>query len=407
MSEEIDTWGSEAHLAWLDEHRAGLLDFYQPNVVDPEGGYFWLSDQGEPMPEKGCGLWVAARMVHSFSLAHLLGRRGAGEVATHGVEYLTSGAGRDAEHGGWFAEVTPAGRDERKELYGLAHVVLAGSSATVAGIEGGRALLDEALALIDAHYWEGASGAGLDAMDRAFTVADEYRGLNANMHLTEAYLAAYEAIGDDRLVERALGLAERFAKRQLDRSVDGSHRLVEHFDTDWQPQPEYNRDEPAHPFRPYGSTPGHWIEWAKLSAQLSALRPDAKWLVPTAERLFAGTVDEAWGPGGGLYYTVDWDGSPVIANRYFWGVAEAIGAAHMLRLATGDPLYEEWYARFWRFAREHLVDGASWYSELDVDLRPTTRTWDGRPDLYHVFQATLYAQLPLHEGLAKHLASRV
>lgn len=400
------TWGTDAHLAWLDRYRAELLDFYQPHVADPQGGYFWLSGTGQPMPEKGKGLWLAARMTHCFSLAHLLGREGAGEVAAHGVRYLTTPPGRDTRHGGWFAAVNEEDRDEAKELYGLAHVVLAGSTALTAGLEGAQGMLSEALGLIDAHYWDEADGAALDAMDRTFTVADPYRGLNANMHLTEAYLAAHEATGDPVLLERAIRLAERFVEGQLRSGRPEPHRLVEHFDEQWQPVPGYNRDEPAHPFRPYGSTPGHWLEWSKLAVQIAGLRPDVKWLVPAAEQLFAGALADAWAPNGGFYYTVDWDGSPVISNRFFWPVTEAIGAAHVLRLATGKQEYADWYTRFWDFAQAYLMDHdhGAWHSELDDDLLPTTRTWDGKPDLYHVLQATLYAKLPLEAGLAAHLA---
>lgn len=401
------TWGTPQHRTWLDEHRNRLVDFYQPAIIDPAGGFFWLGNDGTPKPEQGKGLWIAARMVHCFSLLHLLGRAGALEVARHGVDYLR-GDGHDAQYGGWFAEVAPDGRNDAKELYGIAHVVLASSSALTVGIASAQALLDEALTLIDEHYWVEADGACIDVFDRSFTAADPYRGLNANMHLTEAFLAAYEATGEQRLLERALRLAERFTKAQLASGRPEPYRLVEHFDEQWRPVPDYNRDEPAHPFRPYGSTPGHWLEWAKLCVQIAGLRPEIDWLIPAAEELFHGAVADAWLPGGGFAYTVDWDGKPVISNRFFWAVAEAIGAAHVLRLATGNDEYAQWYARLWRFADEHLVDHelGSWFSELDDQLRPTKRTWDGKPDLYHVLQATLYAQMPLDEGLAKHLGHR-
>ena len=36
-----------------------------------------------------------------------------------------------------------------------------------------------------------------------------------------------------------------------------------HFDPQWRALPDYNRDTPADPFRPYGATIGHWFEWAR------------------------------------------------------------------------------------------------------------------------------------------------
>lgn len=399
-------WDDPDHLRWLETQRDALLAFAEPHVVDPAGGFSWLDDTGQPRPAEGKGLWISARMVHCWSLAHLLGRPDADRKAAHGVAWLR-GKGHDDEFGGWFADVTPDGPVTSKELYGLAHVILAGSSALTAGIPGGRELLDEALDLVDRHFWIDADGAGLDVMDRAFTEADPYRGLNANMHLTEAYLAAYEATGQVRLLDRAVGLAERFARGPIESGRDDAHRLVEHYDESWTPLPDYNRDEPAHPFRPYGSTPGHWLEWAKLCVQIHGIRPELDWTVPVAERLFRAACQEAWADGGGFVYTVDWDGTSVISNRFFWPVTEAIGAAHLLRLATGDEEYASWYERLWRFAHDHLMDHehGSWHSELDDDLRPTKRTWDGKPDLYHILQATLYAKLPLERGLAAQLSA--
>lgn len=393
------SWASEEHLAWLDELRSGLIDFYQPNVIDPAGGYFWLGNDGRPNREQPKGLWIAARMVHCFSLAHLFGRPGAKEVADHGISYL-QGPGRDSRNGGWYAVVGEPG-DDRKELYGLAHVILAGSSAVSAGLTEAEELLTAALELLDRYYWSEADGAGLDVFDVGLNQADPYRGLNANMHLTEALLAAYETTGQRALLDRATRLAQRFARDQVMQGGAG-YRLVEHFDQQWHPKPDYNRDHPAHPFRPYGSTPGHWLEWAKLCCQLHGLLPEVDWLVPVAIKLFDGAVSDAWASNGGFYYTVDFDGSPVISSRFFWPVAEAIGAAHMLRLATDDERYSTWYETCWRFAHDHLMDHeyGSWYSELDDELRPTVRTWDGKPDLYHVLQATLYAHLPLERGLA-------
>ena len=45
------------------------------------------------------------------------------------------------------------------------------------------------------------------------------------------------------------------------------------------------------------------------------------------------------------------------------------------------------------------------HSELDRALVPVARTWEGKPDLYHVYQATLYAWLPAEQGLAAWLTS--
>ena len=61
----------------------------------------------------------------------------------------------------------------------------------------------------------------------------------------------------------------------------------------------------------------------------------------------------------------------------------------------------------WQQAQAHFVDHerGGWHSEVDGDGRPVLVTWDGKPDLYHVFQATLYPRLSLDQGLAAALTS--
>ena len=80
-----DYFQSATHLGWLDQHRQSLLDFYQPAVCLPSGGYAWLDDGGVPLAAKGAQLWLGTRMLHVFSLAAMLGRPGAAEVVEHGL----------------------------------------------------------------------------------------------------------------------------------------------------------------------------------------------------------------------------------------------------------------------------------------------------------------------------------
>ena len=98
-----DNWfGDAQHLSWLDAQREALLDFYQPEVRLSSGGYAYLDARGRQLPAQGAQLWLGARMLHCFSIAHLLGRPGALEVAQHGMDFYLDGAGRDHEHGGWY-----------------------------------------------------------------------------------------------------------------------------------------------------------------------------------------------------------------------------------------------------------------------------------------------------------------
>jgi sulfoquinovose isomerase len=220
------------------------------------------------------------------------------------------------------------------------------------------------------------------------------------MHMVEAFLAAHDATGEAIWSQRALGIADR-----LVRDVAGSHdwRVVEHFDADWTPLPDYNRDEVRHRVRPFGVTPGHGLEWSRLLLQLHAScdAPPA-WLIPAARALFARAVADGWERDGGFVYTTDFEGQPVVTDRLHWVLAEAIGAAAALRAMTDADDYDEWYEAFWDLADARFRDRerGSWRHELDERLQPSDRTWAGKPDVCHALQATLIPRLPVTRSLA-------
>ena len=148
------------------------------------------------------------------------------------------------------------------------------------------------------------------------------------MHMVEAFLAAGDATGDPVWPQRALRIAERLIR---DSAGAQDWRVVEHFDERWRPLPDYNADEPADPFRPFGITPGHGLEWARLLLQVrSALPAPPGWLLDAARGLFARATEEGWQAEGGFVYTTDHEGRPVVTDRMHWVVTEAIGAAAVL-----------------------------------------------------------------------------
>ncbi len=214
-------------------------------------------------------------------------------------------------------------------------------------------------------------------------------------------------MGDDSLREKAQRIVTRVV-HDLARGNDW--RIPEHFDEQWTPIPEYNVDEPAHPFRPYGATIGHWLEWARLALHLrSGLGADApEWLLDDARSLFEASVKEGWAVDGadGFVYTVDWSGRPVVRERMHWVAAEATATAAALHAATGDPSYAEWYETWWRHidACFRDLERGSWHHELSPENVPSHVTWRGKPDTYHAFQAALIPRLPLSPTLAAALA---
>jgi mannose/cellobiose epimerase-like protein (N-acyl-D-glucosamine 2-epimerase family) len=379
----------------------GLLAFAARSRL-PEGGFGYLGDDGRVLPGRPVETWIVARMTHVFGLAHLLGRPGADELVRHGVAALTDGPLRDAEHGGWRASTV----DDTKAAYVHAFVVLAGSTATAAGADGGEALLRDALDVWQRRFWDDAEGVAVEEWDRAWTTCADYRGVNANMHGVEATLAAADAVGDTdtavRLRRQALRTTERVVHRW---ARDADWRLPEHFSARWQPLPDYNRDRPADPFRPYGVTIGHQFEWARLALHLRTVLDDPPdWLLDDAVALFDAAATRGWAADGsdGFPYTLDWDDRPVVVARMHWVLCEAIAAATVFGAVTGEPRYDE-LARRWRDHGEAVfADYAtgSWHHELTPAGEVATGTWAGQPDAYHLAQMLLFDGRPVRGGIA-------
>ncbi len=389
------------HRLWLHNETRRLLDFGR-GAVPTDRGAGWLEDDGTVDPARPVFTWVTARTAHVYALGHLLGVPGCRSVAERALAALRTSL-HDEEYGGWYASLAADGApDTTKSAYAHAFVVLAASTGSVAGLDGARSLLDDALAVLDARFWEPAAGMNADEWDRTWTTLDPYRGVNANMHTVEALLAAGDATGEVAWCERAATIADHVVAW----ARANNWRIPEHFDAAWGPQPELNRDRPDDPFKPYGATVGHGLEWARLLLQVDATLPGRapETFVPAARAIYDGAVRDGWSVDGapGFVYTTDWVGAPVVHTRMHWVVAEAIGAAAALYQATGEARYADDYTRWWDYAADYLIDRqrGSWHHELDASNAPSRDVWPGKPDLYHAFQATLLPLLPLAPGLA-------
>ena len=379
----------------------GLLDFAARSRLD-DGGFGYLGSDGRVVPGRPVETWIVARMTHVFGLAALLGRPGADDLARHGVTALTDGPLRDREHGGWRSST----EDDAKAAYVHAFVVLAGATAATAGVPGGPALLDDALEVWQARFWDDEQGLAVEEWDRAWTRLDPYRGVNANMHGVEAMLAAADAVADPALARRLRGQARRATERVVHGwARNGDWRLPEHFTQDWQPLPDYNRDRPADPFRPYGVTVGHQFEWARLALHVRAVTDDPPaWLLDDAVGLFAAAADRGWAADGrdGFPYTLDWDDRPVVRARMHWVLCEAVAAAAVLAEVTGEPAHREQVGRWRAHGERYFADPAtgSWHHELTPDGDVGSGTWVGQPDAYHLAQMLLLDGRPVRGSVA-------
>ena len=401
--------------AYLAGQRAALLRFARGSRCD--NGFGYLDASGAVDRARPVELWITCRMTHVFALGLLAGEPAAPggpdarELRTlveHGVRSLRTSLA-DREHGGWYAAVDADGVvDESKQAYGHAFVVLAASSAAAAGVDGAEDLLADALACLDDRFWDDQYGLVVDQWDREWRRLDPYRGVNANMHTVEAMLAAGDVTGDPAWHERA----GRVAARVVGWARDHEWRLPEHFDEQWRPLLEHHRDEPAHPFQPFGATVGHGLEWARLLVAVAESLGHAApaGLLEAASALAERAVADGWAVDGaeGFVYTTDWEGVPVVRARMHWVAAEAVNTAEVLGRVTGDARWQQRGLQWWAYIDRHLVDHVrgSWTHELDEHDRPSDATWPGKPDVYHAYQAALLPQLPVTPSFAAALARR-
>lgn len=392
---------------WLDAECRRLLRFGR-RTAHPSGGAAWLDDDGAPDLSRPVHTWITSRTVHVFGLGTLLGVEGSEVVATAAIDGLRTTL-HDDEHGGWFHAVDADGvpvEGTGKACYDHAFVMLAASTAVVAGLSGARELLAEATDVFARRFFDDATGRVYDEWDRTWSAPTPYRGLNATMHSLEALLAVGDVTGERVWHDRAAALAA-FAV-ELAAGHDG--RLPEHFGADWSVDLDLNRDRPDDPFKPFGATPGHGLEWSRLLLHVEATLGDRapSGLLPTSRVLFDRAVADGWAADGapGFVYTTDWTGAPVVRDRFHWVVAEGIAAAAALHRRTGETSYADRYAEWWAYVDAYVRDleRGSWRHELDPSNRPQASVWPGKPDLYHAVQATLLPRLPLAPSLATAVA---
>ena len=175
-------------------------------------------------------------------------------------------------------------------------------------------------------------------------------------------------------------------------------RIPEHFTKDWTPDLECNKDRPDDPFKPYGATPGHGIEWSRLITQWAVSTYGEKnekssGYLQAAENLFNRAIGDGWNADGapGIVYTTDWSGKPVVHDRMHWTLAEAINTSAVLYRMTGKQQYADQYAEFLKYLDEFVLDkkNGSWFHQLDQNNQLLGTVWPGKSDLYHALQATL------------------
>lgn len=391
---------------WLEQQRTNLIGFGSLGYHDELGGFGRLQADGTILEARGLETWVNCRAIYCFALDVLAGNTASMEGVEKGADSLL-GRLHDTEYGGWFTGISPDGQphsEGRKEAYTHAFVLLAASSLVAVGSGRGQELLGLIDETITSHFWSDSEQATRESWDRTWSVPEEYRGANSNMHMTEASLAAFDVTGESKWLTRAQGMVSRIIGNY---AQSMNWRIPEHFDDAWNFELDYNKSEPNHPFRPYGSTPGHGFEWARLVVQLSQAVLDhtgqtEAWYQEAAEGLFDRAIQDGWMRAGhpGFCYTVDFDGRVVTSLHLAWVACEALSAAIVMSKKYEKESYSDWVDTLWEYCAEFLVDGElGWKTELDSENRHSSVVWGDKPDFYHPLQSVLIGRTTLGPSL--------
>lgn len=403
---------SAENKAFVREIRNNLLSFGH-RFPSPGGSSYYLGDDGTPWADRPRETWITSRMCHVYSLGAMLGHEGSEELADAALKGLL-GELHDDNHGGWYAGINQDGSIlPTKQCYAHAFVILAATSALLAGRPNAKELLKDALATYDKFFWDDEIGLSVDTWNTEFTELDSYRGINANMHTVEAFLAAADATDNGNYRVRA----GRIITHIVEWARNNNWRIPEHFTDDWKPNLECNKEKPDDQFKPYGATPGHGIEWSRLITQWaistygSADNENAKDYIKIAEKLYCRAIEDGWNADGqpGICYTTDWDGKPIVHDRMHWTLAEAINSSAVLYRVTENERYKKDYAEFMEYLDEKVLDhkNGSWFHQLDKNNNLLNTVWPGKSDIYHALQATMipyndFVDVSIAAVVAKH-----
>lgn len=353
--------------AFLKEHSQTILDFYDHTVIDKNGGYCQnFYDDGTTFNNGFKQLVSSTRIIVNYATAAIiLDKPEYLKTAQHGLDYLERVHWQSESKGYAWTLQDNSPLDMTQQAYGYAFVLLAYAAARKVGIIKSDDKLHETYQLLEKRFWQTEHGLYADTLSPDGKLSN-YRGQNANMHICEAMISAYEATKNTLFLKRAETIANNICHKQ----ASLTNGLVwEHYTKDFQPDWLYNKDDPKNLYRPWGFQPGHQTEWTKLLLQINNHAPQ-DWLVKKAKQLFDDSFNKSWDEKyGGLIYGFDPDGNWCDDDKYFWVQAESFAAAALLYKATNEHKYLDNYQSLWDYSWQHFVDHkyGAWFRVLRRD----------------------------------------
>ncbi|MCX7320623.1 MAG: AGE family epimerase/isomerase [Hyphomicrobiales bacterium] len=321
---------------------------------------------------------VQARQIYCFAKAAQLGwyPKGA-EIARKGFDYLVAKAKAPDGRPGFVHVLGPDGSvfNPMRDTYDHAFILLA--LATLYQIDRDvkvRAEIDSVVHFIDTQL-RSSDGGYVEGVPAAMP-----RRQNPQMHLFEAFIAAFDATHDPAFQQRAGDLFGLFVSNLFD-SQKGV--LGEYFEQDW------SRIEPV------SVEPGHQAEWVWLLKGFERITgcPTGKQralLLDSALRYRDGTgclVDEG-----------DAQGNVLKATRRCWPQTEIVKAWVAQAESGIDGAAEEARAALMRLHAHYLrhpVKGG-WYDQFDAEARSLVK-FIPASSFYHILCAVVEADRVLKD----------
>ena len=321
---------------------------------------------------------VQARQIYCFAKAAQLGwYPQGGEIAMRGLEYLLARAkGRDGR-AGFVHLLGPDGGvlNSTRDTYDHAFVLLALAAVFQLGRDAQvRSEIDQLVGFLDSNL-RSSHGGFEEGIPAALP-----RRQNPHMHLFEAMIATFDAIGDQAYQNRAGEFYQLFVANLYDprRQV-----LGEYFEDDWSK------------IEPISVEPGHQAEWVWLLKGFERITG-----CPTGRyrgQLLSSALRYRDDLTGCLFDEGDADGNIRKFTRRCWPQTE-LAKAWIAQAETGEPGAADQarnaLVRLDRHYLSHPVRGG-WYDQFDRDNRSLV-DFIPASTFYHILCAVTEAERVLN-----------
>jgi mannose/cellobiose epimerase-like protein (N-acyl-D-glucosamine 2-epimerase family) len=361
--------------------RENVIRFWYPRSVDSVNGGFTVhfGPRGETLPGGTKMIVTQARMVWLSSrlLRSPYAQAGMREAADNGFRFLRDRMW-DREHGGFYWEVDPTGREVRraqKHLYGQAFGLYALSEYYLAtGNREALALATRLVDLLDAKAHDRRHGGYREFFTREWTdppatengalgAPPSLKLMNTHLHLMEAFTTYARASGGTPIARARLAELVDIESHAVVRA--GWVACTDRHALDWTPVLDATTSRVSY---------GHDLENIWLIADaLDALGRPVGPYQGLFRDLFAYSRTHGYDEAQGGFFDSGPRGQPADRRtKVWWTQAEALVSALTMYQLTGEAGYADVFEKTWQFVDTKQTDWSSgeWHEAVEPDGRP-------------------------------------